>query len=98
MVFSQTEIPSWLGGVLAPYVNASAVAVVLALVWYLVTKVQPRERREGQQHTEAVVSRICEQFAATQEHQHADNAEINRSIQALASNCAAHLQARKYTE
>lgn len=93
IVLAQTKVPDGLGA-LAPYVNAGAVAVVLALVWYLVTKAQPRERKEAQEHTERVVTRVCEQFAVTQEQQHKDTTEISKSIQSLASNCAAHLQTR----
>ena len=90
-VIGQAEILTGFG-ILAPWINAGAVAVVLALVWYLVTKSGPRERKEAQRHTETVVIRVCEQFAETQKQQHEDTTELNRSIQALASNCAAHLQ------
>jgi len=88
-------------GPMAPYVQVGSTATIVAILFWIIVVDKPKERKEAQRqiqasqaHTETVVGKVCEQFAATQEQQHADNTEINRSIQALASNCATHLHAR----
>ena len=49
----------------APIASLSAVGVLIALVWFLVTKQGPKERLAAQQHTEKVVDKICKTFAET---------------------------------
>ncbi len=80
------------GDNLAAFSNLSAMGLLMLLVYLLVTKQGPKERREAQEHTELVVDKVCKQFDVTQKRQHEDNVAINQSIQSLAGNCAAHLR------
>jgi len=62
----------------------SAVCLVMALLWFLITKQGPKERREAQEHTERIVDNICDEFRHTRLQQHEDMVRLSEHITDLA--------------
>lgn len=53
-----------------PIASLGAVGVLIALVWYLVTKQGPKEREAAHEHTERIVGRAFTEYKEQSERQH----------------------------
>ena len=78
---------------LGPWLQFGAIGLLGLVLYWILVKLQPRERQEVREHTERVIDKVCSQFRAAQTEQHEDNLRIKEAIRDMAANYAAHLQA-----
>ncbi len=80
---------------LSEWSHIPAVGLLGFLLYWLVVKQQPKERKETREHTERIAAQIGSDFKAVQKEQHQDSKALIEKVSALAENCASHLATGK---
>lgn len=62
------------------WANLSAVALLGLILWSILMKQQPKERREAREHVERVVKQIGDDNKATQQQQHKDQMALLQTL------------------
>lgn len=90
--YGQAELP------LSGWSNLPAMGLLMFLLWWILTKQQPKERKDAQtsaaqerkearEHTERVVEKIGADFKAIQKQQHEDQRAMIGQIGILTEHC-----------
>jgi len=86
---TQVELPPVIE--YSPIVSGGAVAAMVGLVVWLVTKQGPAERLEARNHMDRVIATVGDRFEKMQTMYHQDQVELNVVLREIAGNCARHL-------
>ena len=77
------------------YAHLPAVGLLGFLLYWIIVKQQPRERKDSREHTERIVRQLGNDFKETQQRHHESSSAIADKIGMLAENCRSHLDRDK---
>ncbi len=76
---------------LSAWANLPAMGLLMFLLYWIVVKQQPKERKEAREHTEKIATQLGADFKEVQKLQYASQQEMVGKIGELAENCRSHL-------